>query len=115
MGDWEYIYDPLNLLQAGTALAGPYKGQYGCWTYDSFWNRTKEAYSTATSTPCVSGANDNVFSITVTPTAYNQVTGFTYDAAGKVIQDSVNKYVYDPEGRLCADQNILATSASQYV
>jgi RHS repeat-associated protein len=32
----------------------------------------------------------------------NQVSGFTYDAAGNVLSDNFNNYLYDPEGRLCA-------------
>ena len=32
-----------------------------------------------------------------------------------MIQDLINKYVYDPEGRLCAVKSILATTATQYV
>jgi RHS repeat-associated protein len=45
----------------------------------------------------------------------NRDTGFQYDAAGNVIQDLLNQYVYDPEGRLCAVKSILATSATQYI
>ncbi|MGD0830885.1 MAG: RHS repeat-associated core domain-containing protein [Terracidiphilus sp.] len=32
-----------------------------------------------------------------------------------MIQDLLNQYVYDPEGRLCAVKSILATTATQYV
>ena len=44
-------------------------------------------------------------------TASNQVSsvnggaGLAYDAAGDVIQDSLNSYLYDAEGRLCAVRN----------
>jgi RHS repeat-associated protein len=38
-----------------------------------------------------------------------------YDLAGNVINDGVNKYVYDLDGRICAVENILAGTATQYV
>ena len=120
MGDWLYNYDTLNRLTStqnalATSIAPQYAGQYGCWSYDPFGNRKQEAYSTATSTPCATGANDNVLTTTRTYNSLNQDTGFQYDAAGNVIQDLINKYVYDPEGRLCAVKSILATTATQYV
>ena len=45
----------------------------------------------------------------------NQDTGFQYDAAGNVIQDLLNQYVYDPEGRLCGVMNLLTTTMTQYI
>lgn len=42
----------------------------------------------------------------VTWVANSAPTGFTYDAAGNVLSDNVNRYLYDGEGRLCAYQNI---------
>jgi len=36
------------------------------------------------------------------PTALNQLSGLYYDAAGNVLNDGKNYYLYDPEGRLCA-------------
>ena len=55
--------------------------------------------------------------------AGNQVTwvqaaapaGFTYDAAGNVLQDNVNNYLYDAEGRLCAVQNRMVGAATGYI
>ncbi len=29
-------------------------------------------------------------------------SGFSYDAAGNVLSDNVNAYIYDGEGRICA-------------
>jgi hypothetical protein len=115
-GDQLYTYDTLNRLTGSYGIVGPYANQYGCWTYDSFGNRGKEAFSTATSTPCASGANDNVGTpVSRSYNSNNQDSGLIYDAAGNVIQDALNKYVYDPEGRICAVMNILTTSATQYV
>jgi RHS repeat-associated protein len=50
---------------------------------------------------------------TVTYTANNQINWvsgmgsgeFSYDAAGNVVQDNLNEYLYDAEGRICAVQN----------
>ena len=62
------------------------------------------------------GANDNVFS-TSTPQSTannNQLSTSAYDQAGNVINDGLNQYVYDPEGRVCAIVN-ATTGAYQYV
>jgi hypothetical protein len=116
MGDWTYNYDSLNRLTGSYAIVGPYANQTGCWTYDSFGNRGKEAFSTVTSTPCATGANDNVGTpVSRSYNFNNQDAGLPYDAAGDVTNDGVNKYVYDPEGRICAVMNILTTSATQYL
>lgn len=114
MGTWNYGYDTLNRLTgtvAGPNVPSTLAGLYGCWNYDAFGNRTLEAYSTASSTPCSSGATVNA-QYTATPvntTANNNRLSSavaTYDGAGNVIQDSRNAYVYDPEGRLCAVEQL---------
>jgi hypothetical protein len=97
-------------------VAAPYASDYGCWSYDPFGNRTLEAYSSVTSTPCATGANDNVLSVSTpmnTTLNNNQLAASiaTYDTAGNVTQDGVIKYLYDGEGRLCAVENILTTVA----
>ena len=64
-------------------------GLHGCWTYDASGNRTLEACSTATSTPCASGApigaqytatalnttanNDQLFADNYCPLAHNEI------------------------------------------
>jgi RHS repeat-associated protein len=110
MGDWLYGYDTLNRLSTSYAINGPNANQTGCWAYDPFGNRWQEAFSTATSSPCASGANDNVFSTSRSYNSLNRDTGFVYDAAGNVIQDLLNEYLYDPEGRLCAVKNSVGTA-----
>ena len=106
MGAWSFGYDNLDRLSSaqntGNGISTQFANMYGCWTYDSFGNRTKEAFSTATTTPCASGANDNAQLTVSTPTAQNQVSGLYYDAAGDVTNDGRNQYLYDPEGRICA-------------
>jgi RHS repeat-associated protein len=60
---------------------------------------------------------------TVTYSATNQVTfvsgslplGLSYDGAGNVTSDGLNYYAYDGEGRLCAVENTLVDSYTQYV
>jgi RHS repeat-associated protein len=102
-GAWTYGYDTLNRLTSAATTGAPYGTQTGCWTYDAFGNRTKEGFSTVTSTPCAVGANDNsqLTTATYSTSNNNHVVGFTYDAAGDVTIDSRNSYVYDAEGRLC--------------
>jgi RHS repeat-associated protein len=64
----------------------------------------------------VFGANDNVGTpVSRSYNSLNRDTGFTYDAAGNVIQDLLNKYLYDAEGRLCAVEGIDTTSGTQYL
>jgi RHS repeat-associated protein len=115
-GNWNYSYDHLNRLQTASASSGSYANQYGCWAYDSFGNRTAEAFG---SSSCPS------LETSVTPTASynsnNQLSGtagnsgkFQYDSAGDVTTDPLNSYLYDGEGRLCAVQN-SNKSVYQYV
>ena len=111
MGDWVYGYDTLNRLTGAvnalsTTAAAQYANATGCWSYDGFGNRGQEAFSTVSSTPCASGANDNLGTpVSRAYTALNRDTGFSYDAAGNVLNDGLNTYLYDGEGRLCAVKN----------
>ncbi len=106
MGTWSFGYDSLNRLATATVGSNaplPYTGNYGCWGYDAFGNRTMQAVST---TPCASDPplmswasynSNNQF------TATNQApSGVPYDEAGNVLNDGVNQYLYDAEGRICA-------------
>jgi hypothetical protein len=47
MGTWAFSYDAVVRLTSATAGANAptqYQGKYGCWTCDSFGNRTLEAF-----------------------------------------------------------------------
>ena len=117
MGAWSFGYDTLNRLiaaNAGASVPAQFAGQYGCWTYDPFGNRLLEAYSTATSTPCASGAYDNTQQMNTpqSSASNNRLSTLTYDLAGNVTYDSVsgNQYAYDGEGRLCAVYNNLSAA-----
>jgi hypothetical protein len=120
-GSWLFGYDTLNRLTstqntATTSVGAEYTGAYGCWTYDPFGNRTLEAYSSHTSTPCVSGANDNLqyTSTSVSSAGNNRLSSLTYDASGNVVQNGSNAYAYDAEGRLCAVQLPSSMGRVQY-
>jgi RHS repeat-associated protein len=118
LGTWNFGYDTLNRLTSGNATIGAYAGENGCWTYDPFGNRTLEAFSTLTTTPCAFGANDNSQSIPAVFTqSNNHADGLNYDVAGNVLNDGQNTYAYDNEGRLCAVAANLTgqTLYTQYV
>jgi RHS repeat-associated protein len=114
LGTWTASYDSLNRLVATSSTAGTYSGEYGCWTYDSFGNRSLEAFTMKSTTPCAPGAPIGSPYTVTTPTSKNQVTGFTYDAAGDVIGDGRNNYAFDPEGRICAKATGVAGGGTLY-
>lgn len=111
MGSWQFGYNALNELTSSqnttvTSTSTQFAGMYGCWSYDDFGNRTAAAMST---TPCNSNpplqswatyTTTNTNRMDSTSLNSNQVSG--YDAAGDVIYDGRNQYLYDPEGRICA-------------
>ena len=127
IGAWSNVsYDTLNRLSAAAQVPTSGAAQYYCWDYDSFGNRkhqqitTVAGYSNSVGTPCAPLATATLLAnswanYTVDGTAYttdngqNRLTGSpvgatTYDPAGNVLKDSVNQYLYDGEGRLCAVQ-----------
>jgi RHS repeat-associated protein len=115
IGDWSFGYDTLNRLTSGVPRSGPFLSEYGCWTYDSFGNRTLEALSSLTLTPCAPGADDNAIFTPLTPIpGTNRVTNFVYDGAGNVIYDGSNEYAYDADGRLCEVAVNLTGQTSYY-
>jgi len=119
MGAWSFGYDTLNRLiaaNAGASVPAQFAGQYGCWTYDPFGNRLLEAYSTATSTPCASGAYDNTQQMNTpqSSASNNRLSTLTYDLSGNVYYDGVNTYAYDGEGRLCAVSQPSINGGAQY-
>jgi hypothetical protein len=103
MGSWKYRYDNLNRVTSGMASGGPYPGYSDCFAYDPWGNRTGEAFST---TACGSSPAPTTWA---NYNANNRITGtglmpagYTYDAAGNVLNDGVNQYLYDNEERICA-------------
>jgi len=121
-GQWGYTYDTLNRLLTGSATSGSYSGFKGCWAYDSFGNRTAENFHTAACpTPETQEAANEptaTYSVNnhVTWTSVNGATnGLSYDAAGNVLNDNLNAYLYDAENRLCAVKNLTSGQVTAYV
>jgi RHS repeat-associated protein len=124
MGTWNFTYDAVDRLTAATQSAATrtstqYAGKYGCWTYDSYGNRTLEAFSTVTCTgsnptpqakAVYNQANNRIQSISGTTSAT-----FIYDASGNTLYDGNNYYWYDAEGQLCAVQKAIGGTITQYV
>jgi RHS repeat-associated protein len=124
MGDWAFQYDTLNRLTvAAPAINAPstYQKTVGCFSYDSFGNRTTDAYvtlsdcTTATETAKYNSVNQVTFVSQGTPVSYSAPSGFKYDAAGDVTFDGSNTYAYDGDGRLCAVYDGLQGLYTRYV
>ena len=85
-GTWSFTYDTLNRLASGTASSGSYSGKIGCWTYDSFGNRTSESLSTTAcnnNPPLTSWAAYNDTNTNrMDRTSLNSVQSNYYDGAG---------------------------------
>jgi RHS repeat-associated protein len=86
-GNWTYQYDDFNRLSAASASSGPYSGTSMTWTYDHYGNRWTQTKNGTGQSFTFSGGN-------------NRVSGFTYDAAGNLLNDGVNSYKYDDENRI---------------
>jgi YD repeat-containing protein len=116
MGTWTYSYDAVDRLVTatpGSDTPAQYAGNYGCWSYDSYGNRTMEAFSSApcTGTPVpqvvttYNAANNQISSSTLS-SATLTAGSFGYDASGNTLYDGNNRYWYDAEGQLCAVQSL---------
>ncbi|HEY1742945.1 MAG TPA: RHS repeat-associated core domain-containing protein [Granulicella sp.] len=128
MGNWSYAngYDDLNRLVAGQASTGPYAGQYMCWSYDNFGNRTHQSISNqpfvnAAGSPCQAASGASLIDTAVNYGTNNQISSVTspaltvaYDGAGNVTNDGNNSYLYDAEGRICALRGPLGMTGYQY-
>ena len=88
----EWHYDEMGRLTSSTAHTGYSDIGFGA-TYDRWGNRWTEtiANSGGSTSPSTS------FSYL---TNTNQISGFSYDAAGNLLQDAANTYQYDAEGNL---------------
>jgi len=116
MGNWTFTPDTLNRLASATNVPVlSTSTSYYCWSYDGFGNRTLQGISSAAfaagppaCTPQtgqsyagvwahVSTGNNNQFSNT-----QQAMGGVVYDGAGNILNDGVNQYLYDGDGRICA-------------
>jgi len=130
MGNWTFSYDTLNRLKHSSATAGDFDGQDGCWSYDSFGNRTQQILSSADfqagsggASACQPQGNATVATVLADFNSSNRVTSTnargvaiapTYDGAGNVLSDGANSYLYDPEGRICAVKANIPTGGAVY-
>ena len=95
---WTMSYDNLNRVTAGSATSGVWKSLVLSWSYDSFGNRKTQTPSGMPTAPVPQPQS-------FTYPSKNQISNYGaggYDAAGNVIYDQVNHYLYDAEGRVCA-------------
>jgi len=108
MGTWNFSYDNLHRLSsatAGTDAPAPYTSNIGCWSYDAFGNRKSQAMSTtacANNPPLMSWANYKTTNNNQISNSLQAPGGVSYDPSGDVINDGVNQYLYDADGRICA-------------
>ena len=93
MGTWTYTPDALNRLITATSTAGTYMGLTLTETYDAYGNRKSQVPSGSYS-GSVPQPNPVTFS-----SNNNRVDQWGYDAAGEVVNDTLNMYEYDAEGR----------------
>jgi RHS repeat-associated protein len=71
------------------------------WTYDPFGNRTSESVGGSPSAPMPSPSWAS-YTASNQASSVNGGAGLYYDAAGNMLTDPLNSYLYDAEGRLCA-------------
>lgn len=135
-GQWTAGYDSLNRLTAASQIPTPTTGQnvpaaqYFCWNYDSFGNRTLQARAPSALSQCATNAvaGENVVSATYDGSNHlTAVSGegyaagatgswqVTQDLAGNTTQDAANRYVYDGEGRMCAEMHQPASNWVGYL
>jgi RHS repeat-associated protein len=83
-GNWTYSYDEFSRLSTAAQSGDPASHSY---QYDQYGNLQQQTYGSSTIS-------------TLTNPATNQVTGETYDVAGNMLTDGINRYTYDGEGRM---------------
>src|SRR5690348_1559623 len=89
-GNWTYSYDPFNRLVGSNKNSGQAVYSY---VYDRFGNRWQQ-----------NGPNSMQLTFTgnnpSNPQNNNRMDGYTYDAAGNLLNDGTHQYFYDAEGHL---------------
>ncbi|MDR3562949.1 MAG: RHS repeat-associated core domain-containing protein [Negativicutes bacterium] len=110
-------YDSLNRLTSATAAPAVQGTSSFAWTYDSFGNRLGQGGDGGMNIWTQSGndANGN---------PHNQVTGTNargvswtpdYDAAGNMLDDGANQYLYDADGHVCAVRDLTYGGMTGYL
>jgi RHS repeat-associated protein len=130
MGSWSFNYDTLNRLSGGgitqNASSGPAANLVSnyCWNYDAFGNRVQQeisslAFQAGSGGPstCQAQSGGTLTTALATFSQTNQILSTnargnsvtpSYDAAGDVVSDGANQYLYDAEGRICAVASTVA-------
>ena len=117
MGPWNFYYDSLNRMTGAEAGLGPYQGLQMSWSYDSFGNRLTQTDGGGMNIWTQSGNDTN-------GNPHNQVTGTNargvswtpdYDAAGNMLDDGANQYLYDADGHVCAVRNLTYGGMTGYL
>jgi len=109
-GQWIYTYDGLNRLLTSNCSANCPDGlstqgfSYGYDRYGNRWSQTVTAGSGGQSTLSFTGAQNG-------GVPNNRIDGYSYDAAGNLLNDGTNNYAYDGENRIVS----VNGSASTYV
>jgi RHS repeat-associated protein len=86
-GNWTYAYDPFNRLVGSNQNSGQSVYSY---VYDITGNRWQQ-----------NGPHSMIISFTGNnSTNNNRMDGYSYDAAGNLLNDGVHGYTYDAENRL---------------
>lgn len=116
MGTWNYQYDTLNRLTNSTASGGQYNNDIGCWVFDPFGNRTSESMSATSCTSNPPQLSWETYGTSNTNRAdTTSVGGNHFDLAGNITYDGLFNYLYDGEGRICAAQNTITGSMTEYI
>ncbi len=100
-----FMYDPLARLASAVTTGSTNYPKWGLeWTYDRYANRTLQTLTAGTA-PAPS---------TPTDATSNRMTGYTYDAAGNLTNDSVNTMTYDGESRVVTGTGSLGSGTYSY-
>jgi RHS repeat-associated protein len=95
-GNWSYAYDPFNRLGSAST-----NGQSYTYAYDRFGNRWQQ---NGPHTMMLTFASDT-----------NRMDGYSYDAAGNLLNDGRTTYTYDAENRIISSSNQQTGVSSTYV
>jgi len=98
-GNWNYSYDQFNRLvcatTSGTCATPPAGTPSYTYVYDRFGNRWQQNGSRAMQLTFTGNNPGN-------PQNNNRMDGYSYDAAGNLLNDGLHQYSYDAENRVIA-------------
>lgn len=128
-GTWSIQYDFLNRFKSASSSSGPYQGYAMSEGYDSFSNRllqtvtyngspTQQTVRTDyDTTNCPHPGSNRLCSTSLNgplPSDSTQGMDNGHDAAGNLLSDGVNYYMYDAEDRMCASYSTMGSGYTQY-